>query len=528
MGRDEKGGIIMIYDPTSLDKREFNVDVCIIGSGAGGATAAARITEMGLSVLIIEEGPYVDRNDFNQDSRVLIPKMYRRAAGLATDNMEFRILQGRVYGGSTTINWMTSLRTPDHVLEEWMSDYKLENYSPKDMLPHFKRVEKRLNVHKVPDDEHSEQNRLILIGAQKLGIHSDALPNNSKGCIGCGTCGLGCPYDAKQDMRQTHLKDSLDKGAIVLTEVRADKIEYISKDHQVVHAEVLASNYGKLNYGLKVKSKRVVVAAGAIYTPLILQSSGLTKSKVVGKYFHIHPVTGVYATFNRDIYPTYGIPQSAVSEEYHDLDGNGYGFWLEAPDLEPFLVGVNAPAFGPERRDLIKKLNQSGVLLVLVRDGANKKSNGEIRWRRGFNPQNGSFNIRKVPSIRYKLSKPDLEHLIRGTENAAEVLFAAGATDVYTFHTRDYHFKTSDEIPRIRKLSFAANNVSKFSAHPLGTARMANIKEISVVDETMQMHHYPGVYVMDGSTLPTAPGVNPMISILASVSRAFELGQLNL
>jgi choline dehydrogenase-like flavoprotein len=176
----------------------------------------------------------------------------------------------------------------------------------------------------------------------------------------------------------------------------------------------------------------------------------------------------------------------------------------------------------------MSQLRNVAAMIVLVRDGANKKSNGEIKWRRGLNLQNGSFNFKKVPSIRYKLSDMDKEHLLKGIEASIRVQFAAGAKSVITLHSEFTSLSSPEEIPNIRSLKNGPNEITIFSAHPMGTARMGKNTKVSVIDETMQMHHYPGVYVMDSSVLPTALGVNPMITILATVSRALELGNLGL
>ena len=129
----------MIIQPENITDEQLTVDtdVCIIGSGAGGARSAAFLTEKGINVVMLEEGPFVSQKDFNQDGRVLVPKMYRRSAGLATDDMSMRILQGRVFGGSTTINWMTSLRTPDFVLDQWERQFGLADYSVDNMKKYF-------------------------------------------------------------------------------------------------------------------------------------------------------------------------------------------------------------------------------------------------------------------------------------------------------------------------------------------------------------------------------------------------------
>ncbi len=501
-----------IIEPRQVENDlNLTTDFCIIGSGAGGAISAARLTEKGHSVIVLEEGPFVNKETFDQNEKRLLKLLYRFQGGLTTDDASMRILQGRCLGGSTTVNWMTCLRTPDVVLHEWASNFGLEEYLPEYMQKHFDSVEKRLNVHKVPDEEHNAHNRLILEGCKNLGIHAEASSNNSKDCIGCGYCGMGCSYDAKQDMRLTYLSDALEKGATIYVGTRAERIQYISKEQQVVEAVTLGQQYGVPSRVIKITTRRTIVAGSAIWTPVILQKSKLTKSKVIGKYLHVHPVTLALGLFNHYIDPSYGIPQSTYSKEYWDLDGNGYGFWLEVPPVQPLMAGVNFPGFGKERRELIKNARKTGVFLVLVRDGANKKSSGRVKWTRGR------------LSIKYKLSKVDKAHLMKGLEKALEVLFAAGAIETFTMHVQPLRLKSPKDIPKIHELPNGPNQMALFSAHPTGTARMGKNPRNTVVNERMEMHHYPGVYVMDGSVLPTAPGVNPMITILSCVSRAHEL-----
>ncbi len=516
----------MILTPGEITLTRWEADVCIVGSGAGGAIAAAKIASSGRRVLLLEEGSRVQQEDLNPDATRLVPLMYRRAGGLGTDDMSIRILQGRVLGGSCTINWMTCLRTPDMVLDEWANRFGLEEYRPGEMAPHFEAVEQRLSVHAIPEEHHNSQNRIILVGARKLGVQAEASANNSVDCIGCGTCGLGCPYDAKQDMRLTYLADAQTHDTTILTGVRAERIHYLSPSQHRVEASILSDESSTIERKLEVTCTQVVVAASAIGTPLLLQHSRLNGSSLLGKYLHLHPVTATAGIYEEILDPTYGIPQSTVCEHYSNLNGEGYGFRLEVPDVEPFLAGVNFPGVGRSRRDGMRNMRRMGMIIALLRDGADRRSNGEVCWRRGLNVQSGHLSISKVPSIRYRLSPTDREHLQQGMETAVAFHFAAGAREVLTLHNRHQTLTSPSQIPQLRNLASGPNQLSMFSAHPTGTARMGKDRRFGVVDETMQMHHHPGIYVMDGSVLPTAPGVNPMITILATVSRALELGDL--
>lgn len=504
----------MIYDPTTIqnDESSLEADICIIGSGAGGAISAAKLADK-YSIIMLERGPKVTREDFTQNERESLRKLYQIQAGQSTDDGSVRIFQGRCLGGSTTVNWMTCLRTPFFVLNQWADEFGLEDYTPEKMETHFKAVEKRLSVHKIPDDDHNPQNRIILDGTKKLGIKGSGTWNNSVNCIGCGYCGVGCHYDAKQDMRLTYLKDALaTKNITIYTGTNAEQIDYVSKNEQVTTGITLGKEYGQSQDRiLKIKSKRLIIAGSAIWTPIVLQKSSLTKNQNLGKYLTIHPVTLALGLFERIIDPSYGIPQTTYSNEYINLDGNGYGFWLEVPPVQPTMAGMYFPGLGPKRRELVSKMRNKGTIIVLTRDGANKKSNGEVRWRKNR------------LSITYKLCREDKSHLLKGLENALEVLFAAGAVETFTTHSRSISLKSPQDIPKIRNLKSGPNHISLFSAHPLGTARMGMDPQTSVVDSTMQMHDYPGVYITDGSVLPTALGVNPMITILATISRAYDI-----
>jgi choline dehydrogenase-like flavoprotein len=504
----------MLYQPIDLnDKKHLSLstDICIIGSGAGGAISAFKLSKAGFNVVVLEEGPFVSRKDLNQDERKLLPKLYRWQSALSTDDLSFRILQGRSYGGSTTINWMTSLRTPPFVLNQWAEEFGLEAYAPKYLENHFADIEKRLCVHPIEDSDHNPQNRIIIDGCSKLGLKTNVLQNNSDGCIGCGFCGIGCPYDAKMDARLTYLNDALELRTNIYTGVRAETIDYISKDKQITNGTILGKEYGFDEKKLKITSRRTIVAGGAVFTPILLQKSELTKSKSLGEYFQIHPVTLAIGQYDRIIDPSYGIPMSANCDEYLNLDGNGYGYWLEVPPVQMAMLGVNSPGYGTMRSELIREQRKIGVILILVRDGANKKSNGSVKLKRG------------KPRINYKLCSQDKNHMMIGLEKALEVHFAAGAKRGITMHTEQIEIMSSKDIPNIRNLKNGPQQMFLFSAHPMGTSRMGMDINSSVVNESLEMHYYPGIYVMDGSILPTAPGVNPMITIYGVVSRGIQL-----
>jgi len=90
----------------------LEADVCIIGTGAGGGIAADVLSDTGLKVVMIEEGMLRSSTDFRMLESEAYPTLYQESASRKTADKAINILQGRTVGGSTTVNWTTSFRTP--------------------------------------------------------------------------------------------------------------------------------------------------------------------------------------------------------------------------------------------------------------------------------------------------------------------------------------------------------------------------------------------------------------------------------
>lgn len=141
-------------------------DVAIIGSGAGAGITAELLTRAGLSVVIVEEGPLRSSSDFRQRESEAYPQLYQESAGRKTEDKAISILQGRCVGGSTTVNWTSSFRTPPATLAYWEQYFGLKDYNEQALEPYFEQAERRLNVSswQVPPNENNE---LLRSGAVK-------------------------------------------------------------------------------------------------------------------------------------------------------------------------------------------------------------------------------------------------------------------------------------------------------------------------------------------------------------------------
>jgi choline dehydrogenase-like flavoprotein len=502
----------MIIEPKDIDKDIIEeADVCIIGSGAGGAVCAKEISETGKKVVVLEEGGYYTLQDFNQREADMVPLLYQGRGTQATDDLSFTILQGKCIGGSSTVNWTTSFRTPEFVLEAWAKEHGVVGMSRKELDPYFEKVEKYLNIHPVPDEDHNENNRIILDGAKKLGYKAGPTNRNEKGCVKCGFCGLGCAYDVKLSVNITYIPDAVKNEAKFYTNCRAEKIE-ISDGKKIVKGIISNKQTRRAEHTIEIKAPIVIVACSAIHSPVLLLKSGLANSSgLVGKYLHLHPTTAVAGFYDKIIYPGTGIPQSAVCDEFLNKDGSGFGFWIETVPAQPALTGASLPGFGVRHRELMKKYVNVGTLIVLTKDGANKQSNGEV-----------TVNDYGRAEIKYQLAPEDLKNVIQGIKETVKIHLAAGAKEAMTLHMKETILRKPEDVDILDKAEYGPNQIIMFSAHPMGTCRMGSDPKTSVINSNCESHDVSGLFVIDSSVMPTALGVNPQLTIFGIATKASE------
>ena len=520
--RSAVGPMIAAAPPVTAARggARLTADVVVIGSGAGGAVAAARLAEAGRDVVLLEEGSLITPDELTEREGDMTSRLYAEGGMRATDDLAIALLQGAAVGGSTLVNWMITFRAPDFVLEEWAERFGIAGFGPADMAPAFARVEQEIHATPVPDDSHSPANRILLDGAHRLGWRATAGRINARGCVRAGFCGQGCRYGAKQSADRVYVPRALAGGARVIPDVRVDRIALLERDGAAAAAtqgirrttaplkRVRATILDRLTRrpvgALIVEAPVVVVAAGAVGTPVILQRSGMGGGGV-GRYLRLHPTTAVAGEYRSDVYAAAGIPQSTVCDEFLRHDDNGYGFWIECAPHHPALAAVAAVGFGAAHQELMRRFRRTTNLIALVRDGSDlDASNGSVTVSRNGRPR-----------ISYRLGVRDRANLVAGVEAAARILLAAGVTGVRTLHTNGGELRTDHDIAALRDRGWGPHDLALFSAHVNGTCRMGTSPENSGSDSTGQRHGVRGLYVADGSLLPTGLGVNPQATIMA-------------
>ncbi|HEY0306223.1 MAG TPA: GMC family oxidoreductase, partial [Longimicrobiales bacterium] len=431
----------------------LTADVCVIGSGVGGSVAACRLSEAGRDVVILEAGPYRTPADFSFNENDALRDLYAEAGMRATDDLKFSILQGRCAGGGSTVNWMVMLRTPDYVLSEWTRVHAVEDMSAAQMRAVFERFEREWNVGPVAEHAHSRANRILLDGARALGWRVESANVNARECMRSGMCGLGCPYDAKQGAVKTHLGRALAAGARLYCETNAERITRTG-DSWVVQGR------STTGHAVSIRARTIVVAAGAVETPALLQRSALGNANV-GRHLRLHPTTAVVGVYDEPVYAGSGIPLTTYCNEFVQLRG-GYGHWIETPPLAAGLAAISLPGFGARHRAYMRQYPFLAPLIVLVRDGSpDDPSRGSVTWQKSGRAR-----------VDYRLSEADRGLLLHGMESAARIHFAMGARSVLTLHRGEVVLHNENDVPLIRSANARTGDPTLFSAHVNGTCRM--------------------------------------------------------
>lgn len=477
-------------------ERIVDVDVCVIGTGAGGAPVARELAERGLRVAMLEEGEWHETASFTARPRDMSARLYRDGGQTVTLGVPPIILPlGRAVGGTTLINSGTCFRTPDKILAGWREHFGLEALTPEALDPHFRRVEETIHVSQVTPELAGANALLVKRGADALGLRGDFIHRNALGCIGSGVCAFGCPSGAKQHVGITYVPLAWAAGATTYTGAKAR--ELVIEAGRVREVVAQTSGGGRL----RVRAARVVVSCGALLTPLLLRRNGVGgRSGQLGRNLSIHPASNVRAIFDEVLDPWVGVPQS-----YYIDHLASEGIIFEGIAGPPDQAALATPGAGAAHRDLMLEIRRTASFGVMVSDS----SRGAI------------VEIAGRPVMRYDMEPEDVARFKRGFEVLAEVFFAAGARRVLV-PLGGVPILEDGDISPVRDAKVRAGHINAMAFHPLGTARAGADPDASVVDGDLRVHGVEGLYVSDGSVIPSSLGVNPQITIMALATRLAE------
>lgn len=490
----------------------LTVDVAIVGSGAGGGITAEILSRAGLAVLLIEEGPLRSSRDFNQRESEAYPQLYQESAGRKTVDKAINILQGRCVGGSTTVNWTSSFRTPDSTLAYWQQRLGLGGLSAEALRPWFEQAERRLHIEDWPADP-NPNNAVLARGMAALGLPADRIRRNVKGCWNLGSCGMGCPTNAKQSMLVTTIPTALDAGARLFVQTRVERLVHDGRQVQALECRAVDLRGDATGQRCRVTARHVVLAGGAINSPaLLLRSQAPDPYAQTGRRTFLHPVLLSAAQFDERIDGWAGAPQTVYSDHFLHVDpiDGPLGFKLEAPPLHPVVVATTLSGFGLPFQQAMAQLPHSQVLLALLRDG--------------FHPDSPGGRVRLKGDGSAELDYPLTEAIWDGARRAllamAEIQFAAGARAVQPVHEQAVPYRRwADARAAIATLPLAPRQTRVVSAHVMGGCAISAHESRGVARPDGRHWQLHNLSVHDGSLFPTSIGANPQLSIYGLVAR---------
>lgn len=480
---------------------EDRAHTVIVGTGAGGATAARVLAEQGVDVLMLEEGPKLVTSERPRDVPGALASTMREGGTQASGDLSpLVVLQGRCVGGSTAINSGIIWRMPEDVRDDWTKNHGLaELVDAGEMERIYEVIEEELEIEETGEAVLGGNSALMAKASDALGLPGKPITRNAARCKGSGECLQGCPGERRQSMDVSYVPKAIGDGARLRTHARVDRV-WIEGGRAVgVIGQALDPDTRKPIGRFQVRAENVVVAAGVVHTPIILRKSGLRGQ--VGERFQAHPGAAMLGRFDEPVRMSYGATQG------YEIPQRSRGFKIESLSLPPEMLAARLPGVGAEWQERMAHLDHYAQWCAQVR----MKAHGRIRP--------GLLG----PSIKYAPLDEDIAKMQDAAVTIGRMLFAVGAREVYPgIDGVPEVLRSVDELEAMARTPWKRTQVHLVASHLFGTAVAGADPSRSVVGPDLESHEVDGLYVMDASVFPTNMGVNPQHAIMTVVFRAAE------
>ena len=484
-------------------------DVVVVGSGAGGATVAAHLAEAGLRVIVVEEGPHVPAAEYQRFKPTdTVRRLFRQAGMIAAlgdrHTPVISVTAGRAVGGSSLLTGGVCFRIPAEVHHRWEHELGLASLSERALERAYEDVERRMEVTTVPESLRSASTQAFVDGARLLGIPMQPLRRNMTAkCVGLARCNFGCPVGAKRSVDVSYLPSAFAHGARLVSDALVERI-MVERGRAVgVRGRLLGEAPGQRTHAFRVRARAVVCACGSLHTPMLLRTAGVG-ARSLGRHLTLHPGGRVVALFPRAVRGWDGALQSVYSDHFASQ-----GITLVGVYSPVNVLAAAMPGIGPVFTERVRRMPNLGVFGAMIHD----QGGGRLFHLLG-----------REPLVRYCMAPQDLGRLRRSFRVLAEIALAAGAEQVLPPVFGLPPIRTAAQARALETDPIDPRRIECMAFHPLGSARMASHPDAGVVDADGECFEVPGLFVADGSVLPTSIGVNSQEPIMAvATSLAWRL-----
>jgi choline dehydrogenase-like flavoprotein len=476
----------------------LEADYVVVGSGAGGATAAVTLARGGARVAIVEAGPWRDPADYPQSLYGAMRDMVDAWGSCFTLGRAFwPIIQASLVGGTTVINSAIGVRTPADIFEQWEREH---GFGGAKLAERVWRVqddlERELSWSEAPPASRGRSNLLARQAGDALGFENHYMQRYVKDCGGHGQCFQGCRGDRTQSLNRNFVPETLSRGGDVFSCAPVKRILFEGTRAVGVEGRFRHPQTRAAGASFVVRAKRgVVVAASVTQSPLLLRRSGV-KSKRVGKDFRAHPGTPMFGVYDEPIDMNVGATQGWSSLAYREKPG----FKLETLSLPLDMVAGRLSGSGAMLMDRLREFRHLAMWVHACR----AETVGEVRT--GFDGK---------PAVHYTLGEADMRRFRDGMVVLAKMHFAAGARAIIPSIFGLPYKLGPDQIHLLESSPLEPRAYVAILSHIFGGCVMGKDPARSVCDGEGRVHGYQGLVIGDASAIPTNLGVNPQHTIMA-------------
>lgn len=488
------------------DRLHIDADVVIVGAGPAGLSAATVLARDGLDVVVIEAGQFWRPDEFERDQAWATTHMYQEdGARVSRGNSMIPVASGHGVGGGTLVNSGISFRTPDRVLDEWVEEFGADIWAHDNRQALFREVEEAIGVDSTDPSVAGRNDEVARRGFDRMDrVEHDYLPRNTPGCVGCGACNTGCPVGGKASADLNWLPELLRHDGRLFADTRVHEIRTKTRSDSTRPRAVGVR--GIMQHPdddhdittLDVSAERVILACGAIYTPLLLERQAiLDNTDHVGEHLHLHPGGSVMAKMPDAVHIWNGATQGyyAHHRDHPDVIAETYSAPLEAM----FATGSH---IGFEGMDFMHDLDRLAACGAIIRD----RSEGSV-----------SQGANGKADIVYRVTADDFDRHTFGYQFVIDMFFEAGADAVKPVVNGADFTRSRNRAHQFVSDLRSPDGMTLYASHPMGSCRMHADPDQGVVRPSDgAVHGTDNLHIVDSSVLPTALGVNPQVTIMAT------------